>query len=658
MLEQGKSTIMSEDDILNAVREYLNERIYDCAILIDGEWGSGKTFFVKDKIINKIADKQFIYVSLYGVKNTQDVTKQIYVLSNLDLKGKALHAGNTVLTLFSSVFSFSANGLNIDLDSITTESFMKRIDISDKVLVFDDLERCYIPIGEILGYINTFVEHNHMKVIIIANQKEIAIRKHEENQELKYLIATKDINVDDNPELKEIFKSPDSNPKSQKMDEKPQLTLQDLNERKDKIFHTLTSYDRVKEKLIGQVYYYIPDLHSVLNTLIEEMVEDQTTKYSYDCELLKKLLKTHLNYFSMIMERDGHRNIRTFQFFLSKIKSLFVKMGEVDKSFEYFKSIIESCFDSCITFKAGEKGIEWEKEQQYSISSNSEYKYRFRFIDDFIVNGVMDKSIISKMYKVYLKDKRKNKCDDYIYSLECWFRYDDKTVIDNYNSLIKSIESLKIDMYPRLIAVALKLEDVSLFKKENIKQLMDTLIETAKKKPVGNIISNYYKPEINDEAKIKEYENYIKRLNEILENSPYHSLLKDYIDDNDNGWGEKLYRKMNQYKMEGKVYPLLYDIDIRKLAKKLIDSNEKSLYYFMNVIVDTYSGAFGGVDMNTGSNIYIDIDALNKLNSWLDYEFEKSKEKGVIWNYNFKRLIEKIDDLSSIYDNYIGETEE
>lgn len=78
----------------------------------------------------------------------------------------------------------------------------------------------------------------------------------------------------------------------------------------------------------------------------------------------------------------------------------------------------------------------------------------------------------------------------------------------------------------------------------------------------------------------------------------------------------------------------------------------------MNVIVDTYSGAFGGVDMNTGSNIYIDIDALNKLNSWLDYEFEKSKEKGVIWNYNFKRLIEKIDDLSSIYDNYIGETEE
>lgn len=658
MLEQSKSTIMSEDDILNAIKEYLNERIYDYAILIDGEWGSGKTFFVKDKIFNKIADKQFIYVSLYGVKNTRDVTKQIYVLSNLDLKGKALHAGNTAVSWISSVFSFSANGLNIDLDNIATESFMKRIDISDKLLVFDDLERCDIPIGEVLGYINTFVEHNHMKVIIIANQKEITIRKHEKNQELKYLIATKDIDVDDNPELKNFFKSSDSNSKSEKMEEKPQLTLRDLNERKDKIFHALSSYDRVKEKLIGQVYYYIPDLHSVLNTLIEEMIEDQTTKYSYDCIRLKELLKKHLNFFCTMMERDDHRNIRTFQFFLSKIKSLFIKMSEVDESLVYFESIIESCFDSCVTFKAGKKGNEWSKDQQYSISSNSEYKYNFRFIDEFVINGVMDKNIISEMYKIYLEDKGKNQCNNYIYELESWFRYDDKTVLEFYNLIIKSIESLKIDMYPRLIGVAMELEKISLFNNENIKQLMNILMGAAKKKPVGHIISKYYKPELDDEVKIKEYENYIKRLNEVLENSTYHSLLQDYIDDNDNDWGEKLYRKMNQYKMEGKVYPLLYDIDIRKLAKKLTDSNEESLYYFMNVIVDTYSTAFGGVKLNTDSNIHIDIDALKNLNKLLDFEYDKSKEKGVIWNYNFKKLIEKIKSLSSIYNKYIKENKE
>lgn len=39
--------------------------------------------------------------------------------------------------------------------------------------IFDDLERCDIPINKTLGYINQFVEHKGKKAIIIANEKEI-----------------------------------------------------------------------------------------------------------------------------------------------------------------------------------------------------------------------------------------------------------------------------------------------------------------------------------------------------------------------------------------------------------------------------------------------------------------------------------------------------
>src|SRR5690606_22201504 len=41
------------------------------------------------------------------------------------------------------------------------------------LFIFDDLERCDLPINRVLGYINEFVEHEDRKVIIIANEKEI-----------------------------------------------------------------------------------------------------------------------------------------------------------------------------------------------------------------------------------------------------------------------------------------------------------------------------------------------------------------------------------------------------------------------------------------------------------------------------------------------------
>ena len=50
--------------------------------------------------------------------------------------------------------------------------FFKRI-YKDYVIVFDDLERCEMPISETLGYINDYVEHKNVKCVIVANEQEI-----------------------------------------------------------------------------------------------------------------------------------------------------------------------------------------------------------------------------------------------------------------------------------------------------------------------------------------------------------------------------------------------------------------------------------------------------------------------------------------------------
>ena len=47
------------------------------------------------------------------------------------------------------------------------------------------MERCDCSINEILGYINSFVEHEKMKVIIVANQEEIGKSVTEKGREFR-----------------------------------------------------------------------------------------------------------------------------------------------------------------------------------------------------------------------------------------------------------------------------------------------------------------------------------------------------------------------------------------------------------------------------------------------------------------------------------------
>ena len=50
-----------ETRIVEQIISYLNEEKYRQAILIDGEWGSGKTFFVKEVLMPQISNLLFSF---------------------------------------------------------------------------------------------------------------------------------------------------------------------------------------------------------------------------------------------------------------------------------------------------------------------------------------------------------------------------------------------------------------------------------------------------------------------------------------------------------------------------------------------------------------------------------------------------------------------
>lgn len=179
------------------------------AVLLTGKWGIGKTFFITrymekispkqqdesdtknkksgkmstitrrvSKIFSKQKDKsekipKIIKISLNGVQTKDEIDDMIIKEFHPFMKNKSAK-------LTGKIFSFILKSQNFDIDSLEKNDFFN-IYHPESIYIFDDLERCCMPIEASLGYINSFVENNNCKVIIIGNEKEIV--RHADKQE-------------------------------------------------------------------------------------------------------------------------------------------------------------------------------------------------------------------------------------------------------------------------------------------------------------------------------------------------------------------------------------------------------------------------------------------------------------------------------------------
>ena len=74
------------EDLVESILDYVRSDYTDYAVMINGEWGSGKTYFWNNKIKPKIDGMQYngkryssIYMSLYGISNLEEISKKIFI---------------------------------------------------------------------------------------------------------------------------------------------------------------------------------------------------------------------------------------------------------------------------------------------------------------------------------------------------------------------------------------------------------------------------------------------------------------------------------------------------------------------------------------------------------------------------------------------------
>lgn len=160
------------------------------AVLLKGKWGCGKTHFINHWIDaykgNPTTEQvlESIYVSLYGLSDTKQITTAINRVICPILYGKAAKAGKVLAKIASAMVlkhevdlnydGISDLSISIGIDSLSKFKSNDSLANSKKLLIFDDLERCDIPMKKLLGYLNFFVEQCNCHIIVIGDEDKIA----------------------------------------------------------------------------------------------------------------------------------------------------------------------------------------------------------------------------------------------------------------------------------------------------------------------------------------------------------------------------------------------------------------------------------------------------------------------------------------------------
>lgn len=606
---RNKQHILADDEIVNVLINYVDESIYDYAVMIDGEWGCGKTYFIKKRLYTELEKhekekvqnqegykpKGIIYLSLYGVKSLEEVSKQIlmesYFVKSGNAKGiirKGTEITGKMLPVLFDIIK-TKTGLELEAENVSNAAggFFS---VKDSILIFDDLERCNCPVNEVLGYINTYVEHEGMKVIIIANQKEIGKNAYLTNQELKYLVAANEnINFDENIERKSNFFTQSN--EEEKIKENS-VAISTIKDRINKLFGQDVQYEKVKEKLVGVTIYYYPVLQDVFTKLIRSKEID---------DRLQSLLLEKLSFYEDYMVKEEHPNLRTFQFYLSKVRELYNEISKLDGVGQepFLKYIIQYSFKVCVCYKNDTLEQTWEGNEEYGFKAIGKTdifgnELAFRFVDEFVTKSILEEEKIKRMLEVYEDEyiKKREEEVDVLRDLESgWYVSDDNTVAEKIKRIIEALNQDKYEIkeYPRIIGLFIELEYAGF----SNKIVSDMLI--AMKNSVNNLkkrvnIGVEYSMLKEGEKRERCKEILADIQNEIDQQFQIHlsDTMESYLEKED-GWAESLHDYVRKNRMEiSNTDGFLAQFEIFQLVEKISKSMSYDIHAFRGCILGLY----------------------------------------------------------------------
>ena len=238
----------AKENIEQRLTEIL-QRYNAVCVVLDGEWGVGKTTFWKNFSNEKFKENS-VYVSLFGKESIQEIKQEI---------GIQIYKRNEYI----SEFSEKAKNLGLDkvIDEVTPKlgsaligciSFFKKENFKDVIICFDDFERISdkINLKDVLGLISEYKEQQNCHIVMILNRSKMTVSAKETQKEDKKNLEDK--------ELKNASQ---------------------IKEDKTELEKILSEY---KDKIMDYEFYYDPtpqESFSTISSKLEEVYRDAVLRY-------------------------------------------------------------------------------------------------------------------------------------------------------------------------------------------------------------------------------------------------------------------------------------------------------------------------------------------------------------------------------------------
>ena len=563
--------------------EYINQNIYNYAFMIKGQWGSGKSYFIKKVYKEKHPEKEFIYVSLNGIEKIEDIDIKLtetLIKEHLGKgKLKSINLKNILKDLFKQVNYKNIVGiLNKEYKQILTESIIDvitdKLSKSNVVLIFDDLERCKVQSDKLLAYINNYVEHQEIKTILVADETNI--------------------------------------------------------EEED--------YKKIREKVIGNSIEYIPDIKNNIKSLLPRINNQK----------IRDIIERNIGEFNNELECQNFCNMRTVQFAIDKFVNFYEIIFEnseyedeeyielQDRIFNYLVYI-------SILYKKSENLYDWKDLEYGYINikddySYENYRYGFKFIDDYVVKGIIDKEKILFILKDY---DHKNLPKDDAYELlknRYWELQDDKVyeLIKEIKNKLKN-QKYRIEMISEILSLLLKLEEfgyqvdmnefMELFKNliKN-KQGEDNTIYIGDTLELINMNKEVKEKYLKEFEKLKNYSMKLKfaNINDCITEGNFNKLLEnDFWTNNQkliekNGFFsninlEKLMQSIKRQDKAIEIWNLKYFCDAlleNYQFGKILKKDMESIKYLLKQLKELHIDEYGISKRNAIKGIVMDLEKM------------------------------------------------
>lgn len=643
---------MNGKQIESEVIRYLGDNNYRYAILIEGEWGCGKTYFVLNSLQTVIdgyeethSKRKVRYISLYGCKSVEEIEENLY----WSIVDEQFYKKYEQLTHSENYFGKEkekrqkSGKIVTNISKKMVSSLMQRFEISSKayefisdflslnknIFIFDDLERCDCPPNDILGYINGLVEHEGAKVILIANEREIGALTQVKNKELQYLVSSNEkIKI---PKEESMLSHRHANNTQDGLD------INELERRRKKLFSDNEynqQYIRIREKLIGQTFRFEADLVSVIHKLIKQCKSDDN---------LKKHLNDNVKNFIDIMLENKHDNLRTFQFFLSKMEYLYTYFLSFKIDSRYKNAaldfIIQNCFMICVEHRGNIQGPEDE-----FLQICFQNKRRMPTILNYVKYSIFDSEPFLNDINAYINAElaiRLPNNDPYTLLYDQYYLQTQDWVEEKIKLILNKLRQNEYEsnLYSNILIILTRLVKYG-FSEEILLQAEEYMISNVKQVK-SNILDDCIASDKPEE--IRKCKEIIHRINSQIrlnrESSREQDIIK-ILNDNES-WAEELnnYWNINRQHIPHEVEILSY-ADADFWSQKILDSNAGNIHQFRIFLNSLYPDNV--IKANVDDDMLVVQYILNKLEAYEDSD--KIKNMQLTW------LKEQ---LSKIYQRHI-----